>query len=312
MVKVFTWRGMCSGMLIANDTVLTAAHCICGESIIGGNVCNGDVNVVFQDDPATPGTANASIHGNATFHPSYNPSWVDNAYLHDLALVRLDSLAPAFVPRMSVASSLPWSNAVTVAGFGLTGGDCDGNDTAEALTKDTATIDEYETNDSIILFDDPITCPGDSGGAILAGGSTGPILGVVSMETATITHGLVDKAVAVPYHYSWIHDFTCSDHSEGSCGKGPICRCGEGGYDCNTTADCQDGLNCEQNVGASYGLPASADVCVHPGPIQGTCGCGPSGFGGFCSTSTGYNDCNPGFAAHCNPTRYNCGACVCQ
>ncbi len=59
MVKVSTSQGSCSGMVIAADTVLTAAHCFCGEGYVGDNACSTDATVTFRPDPATPARARA-------------------------------------------------------------------------------------------------------------------------------------------------------------------------------------------------------------------------------------------------------------
>ncbi len=41
----------------------------------------------------------------------------------------------------------------------------------------------------------------------------------------------------------------------------PDCPCAEGEGDCDTNADCQEGLYCAQNVGIKYGQVSSMDVC---------------------------------------------------
>src|SRR5262245_57744508 len=57
MVKVLSNGKMCSGMLIANDTVLTAAHCFCGEDLVGSNSCEKTGSAVFRPNPAVPGSS---------------------------------------------------------------------------------------------------------------------------------------------------------------------------------------------------------------------------------------------------------------
>jgi hypothetical protein len=42
----------------------------------------------------------------------------------------------------------------------------------------------------------------------------------------------------------------------------PACKCGHGGGDCDTNADCMQGLRCVQDNGAQFGYPAGHDVCV--------------------------------------------------
>lgn len=40
------------------------------------------------------------------------------------------------------------------------------------------------------------------------------------------------------------------------------CPCSHGEGDCDTSADCDAGLTCVDNVGTQFGLPADTDVCV--------------------------------------------------
>lgn len=87
-------------------------------------------------------------------------------------------------------------------------------------------------------------------------------------------------------------------------------RCGLGEWDCDGDAQCADGLVCGQDVGARYGLDWWNDVCVNPGPVEGSCGCENSGFANVCMP--GYDGCNPGYVARCTPARGDCGECVCQ
>ena len=47
--------------------------------------------------------------------------------------------------------------------------------------------------------------------------------------------------------------------SDAACGP-----CTEGQGDCDSDAECADGLTCSFNSGESFGLPATLDVCVTP------------------------------------------------
>jgi hypothetical protein len=203
MVMVF---GMmtCSGTLISRDTVLTAAHCVCTDSDVGGNVCNPDVEVRFGPDE---NLLTDSRTGHATWHPGYDPSWLDSAVHDDLAVVKLDGLAPASAsarPFRLPATNPPTGSPVLLAGFGYTGGDCTGP--LGSLNSDVANVDDYEDSGKIMTFFDPVFCKGDSGGAVLD--PVGRKLeGVPSLNAWSLSHGSISKAIATAPYHDWIASF---------------------------------------------------------------------------------------------------------
>ena len=66
------------------------------------------------------------------------------------------------------------------------------------------------------------------------------------------------------------------------------CRVGEG--DCDGSSQCQSGLQCSQDIGASYGFPANYDVC------EAAAGGGQNGHVDYCRDygpcSVGEGDCD--------------------
>jgi hypothetical protein len=312
-VKVHTWRGVCSGTLIATDRVLTAAHCFCTENLVGGNVCDSAARVVFRDNPAT-GQETPDIDGTGTHHPSYNPSWWDAEIENDIAVVALDSDAPAYITPIPVANSKPLVGSnVMVAGYGLTGSSCGGD--AGTLNFDIARIDRFVDNGRIMQFDDPVICDGDSGGPVLNTAGT-LLFGVHSDVPPTIAQGWVSKSIMTQPYYEWIRSLTCSSGTSDRCDrKASMCRCSAGLGDCDVDADCATGLRCAQNVGATFGFPPTIDVCVpQGGPMQGTCTCKNSGLANICTEDE--NNCSAGFAPVCSPQTGSggatCGGCSCQ
>jgi hypothetical protein len=299
-------------MLIANDRVLTAAHCFCTWDYVGSNTCDPAATVRLRDDPATPGINRPTIVGIATTHPSYNPTWTDREIEHDIAVVRLATAAPAYARPFRVAGSrIPSGSTVKIVGFGHTGSGCGGP--LGTLNSDILTISQYVDENRIIQFNDQVTCGGDSGGPVLS--LDGEVIhGVHSGNWATISHGVVSKSIATYAYHAWIKEHTCATDLWNRCSsKGPLCQCAAGLGDCDADSDCRAGLLCRENVGAVFGLPPSADVCAAPGPVEGTCSCSEGVSGNRCVAAHG--GCSAGFTARCNPTRSTasteCGGCSC-
>lgn len=102
----------CSGSIIAEDLILTAAHCI----------SNGAMSVVFRTNMFASGTGDVIPVTGKIIHASYAPSG-SNIVPYDIALLKLQRAIPTrYKPVKLLPSSKPLvpGEAVLQAGFGET------------------------------------------------------------------------------------------------------------------------------------------------------------------------------------------------
>lgn len=248
----------CTGVLVAPDVVLTAAHCRA------------------QDDPlAIRVRAEGRALGlrDAVAHPE-----ADDTATHDLALLLLEEpLATAPVPldRAGAIAAAP-PVAVRIVGFGVTaaGGEDDGT------KREGTSVTSDVTEGFVELAADPsLPCNGDSGGAVLVRAADGERLGAVISrgDAACEAQGKatrVDAHVAgfiEPQLAAWAagevrgaFGAPCAD--AGDCLGGECSAAGLCSRRCDGDADCPAGFACAYEGGADFRCaPADDGGCSATG-----------------------------------------------
>jgi secreted trypsin-like serine protease len=174
---------LCSGVLIANDVILTAAHCL-GEP--------KNIKIVFGPDPVHTGAVQITKLKSFLKHKGYNP----NVFIrNDLALIQTEDKKPenykiAKLPWESSKSSykssiLKTDTVVKVMGYGTMTGlpaknkmDRRGEGTLRATA---LTLTKFSPSQDVFYADQTTghaICFGDSGGPAFI--ATNTVVGVVS------------------------------------------------------------------------------------------------------------------------------------
>lgn len=266
----------CSGTLITDVAVATAAHCMCDSEDASDCVARATVSfhdVHRVDDPTTAFdesiglNSSVPIMGDSYVYPYFETEF-NGTLRDDVALVYLDQ--PAYevvqgVTPIEVESTYPDAgDSVTLIGYGRTNDDCSngtGNKRKATVSLDSVSGTELWIDSSVHI------CPGDSGGAILD--VNGRLVGVISYHYDDLIGTLESVAMAAADHVTWLAYNGCPafdpDHPQlnDQC-KNPLCPCDKGAADCDSDDECKAPYECALNVGADYGLPASVDVCECP------------------------------------------------
>ena len=274
----------CSGTLIANDVVLTAAHCCDEAGAFAGNfnpMEAAEVAVYFGDGPAFLGnTPNGDFWGVTAvqIHPQYNRLALHN----DICLVRLATNNTGVTPIPHLPAALGITNAdvgvsldhagfgysdlaftdygvklhgaIPIGGMGCTMPGCPGGQPA-------TTQFSYVQND-----EGP--CNGDSGGpAFIDRGGTIYTAGVTSYgDQACDQYGVSTNVSAFD---GWINTFIGAGGGGG--GGGPVC--GNGTCEAGESCDGRSGTSsCISDCPGKLSGKASGRFCYVNGACTGA-GC---------------------------------------
>ena len=177
------WGGhFCGGSLVREDWVITAAHCVQGESASNLDVVIGLHNVNGTTGNQTRGVAEIIVH----------PQYSGNSLNNDYALLRLDSPITDFEPIQLCTDTDHDEEPVmsTVMGWGATSS---GGSSSNFLLEVDVPIDDscgsYSNNEitnNMICAGDfnggEDSCQGDSGGPLIMTNSDGDyeLIGIVS------------------------------------------------------------------------------------------------------------------------------------
>ncbi|MEE7456266.1 peptidase S1 [Methylorubrum populi] len=182
VVRIESTAGeICSGTLIAQDIVLTAAHCVMRQA--GYSVIVVDPN--FRQRRLR--VAAASMHPD--FVPGTTPEEQPGT---DLAMLKLEQpVGPGFRPLDPRGGSISTGDAVDIAGFGVVAENR--RNTARTLrTAHLVSIGSLQVANRVTVVTDARrlaetagagACLGDSGGPILRGGQ---MVGVVSWSSGAM------------------------------------------------------------------------------------------------------------------------------
>ena len=207
----------CGGTLVAQDIILTAAHCYDSGNF---SLASSFVRVGIEDKTVTTGYYQAYME-KVIPHPSYNSS--STSFKDDVLVIKLKTAITQVAPvTLNTNSAVPAVDAPEIVfGFGDTSFE---GTSSNVLLEVGVNAVSYTTcnNHYRTIFDAGMICGYSSGKASCQGDSGGPIILAGSSSAATdIQVGIVSFAegcakidvpsvyTRVSYYEGWIHSQIC-------------------------------------------------------------------------------------------------------
>jgi hypothetical protein len=171
--------GVCTAVVLAEDVLATAAHCVAGPNEHRAHFRAADGSPVLLELAAK------------TVHPQYDADAIATRRRSiDLALVRLAQPLPArFEPAVLATANIREGGTVTLAGYGTTDeNDKSGRAMGTFNAVDLAVVEPYGPSSILLWLSDADGagrggCQGDSGGPIVSEA------GIVALSTWTTGEG---------------------------------------------------------------------------------------------------------------------------
>ncbi|MEH3118299.1 MAG: trypsin-like serine protease [Methylorubrum populi] len=174
--------GVCSGVVVAPDAVLTAGHCVAGVT---------ENRVHYRDAAGRPVLAEVAAH---SLHPAYDGDAIRGRTRSiDLALLRTREPLPARFAPATLGAAMPRAGrSLTLAGYGATRGD-DRRSIGRYRGVLLAVVEPYGPSRILVWLRAPKAggCQGDSGGPILDGATVVAIAAWVKGACGGLTQGIL-------------------------------------------------------------------------------------------------------------------------